>query len=40
METARRRYPEWLDRVREALKILTALAGEVARLIAAVRGLR
>ena len=35
-----RRRPEWMDRVREALRILAGLAGEVARLIDVIRSIR
>jgi|HubBroStandDraft_6_1064221.scaffolds.fasta_scaffold6653821_1 hypothetical protein len=37
MVERRRRSPEWLDRTRDALQILTVLAGEIAKLIDAVR---
>jgi hypothetical protein len=40
MVTGSRRRPDWLDRAREALQVLAGLVGEVARLIAAIRGLR
>jgi hypothetical protein len=40
MVTGRRRRPDWLDRAKEALRVVAGLAGEVARLIAAIRGLR
>ena len=38
--TGHRHHPEWMDRVREALQVLAGLAGEIARLISAIRSIR
>ena len=36
----RRRRPDWWERAREALQVLAGLAGEIARLINAIRSIR
>ena len=40
MVAQRRRRPSWWDRVREVLRLLVGLTGEVVRLINAIRSIR
>ena len=40
MVAKRRHRPDSWDRTRDVLRLLTGLAGEVVRLIAAIRGIR